>query len=280
MPVLRRYNAATGESETIVGVPGVAGPQGPQGNQGAQGPQGNQGPQGVQGNVGPQGPQGDPGPQGIQGDVGPAGPQGDVGPAGPQGDPGPQGNVGPQGIQGPQGDPGPQGNVGPQGIQGPQGDVGPQGPQGPEGAQAGLEIASVTISSPSNPTANNVYTTQGQLVVPAGTPAHKVELVNDLLIQIATGTQPINTAIRVDVSIFDELGNQMCYNSSNYAQTGTAVSKGYQVPLAAEFLAGPAAVAKTYTLQVRAVNVGVNGAAVTILLGGLFPSRVMRAVYR
>jgi hypothetical protein len=156
-----------------------------------------------------------------------------------------------------------------------------KGAKGDTGAMAGQEIASVDILSAVPIAVNNTYYTQGQIVVPANTPAHEIEVVNGILLQIQTGTQPIGTALRADVSIFDELNNLLAYNARTVIQDTAATTKGTQdvVPCKVSLPATPPDTAKTYTVQVRGFNMA-NGSTTGVLIGGAFPSRKLVARYR
>lgn len=174
---------------------------------------------------------------------------------------------GPQGVQGPQG---------PQGVQGVQG---PQGPQGPQGVNGGQEIAASVISAATAVPTNNTYATQGQVVVPPG-PAHVVEVVGGLPVQVTTGTQPAQTQFRADVSIFDETSTIVGYSPHYFSQGATATSKAPQttLPISAPMPANAAT--KTYTLQVRFTNIAVNGASGAVLIGSPFTAKTLRAILR
>lgn len=164
-------------------------------------------------------------------------------------------------------------------LKGAKGDPGDPGVPGDPGPMAGQEITSTVITTPVNPSVSNTYVTEGQIVVPAGTPAHEVELVNGLMFQLSTGTNAVKTAIRVDVAMFDELNNIVAYNARTFLQDTDATNKVTQEVLPCKASLPATDVIKTYTVQVRQTNL-LNGAVTTVLLGGAFPGRTLVARYR
>lgn len=165
-------------------------------------------------------------------------------------------------------------------LAGAPGNPGAPGAPGAPGPQAGQEIASTDITtSPGIQTVNSTYVTLGQVVVPAGTPAHEVEVIGGILCQVATGTQPVGTAIRCDVAIFDESNTLVAYNAYHVMQDTAATTKNVQQAVQVKGSFPAAAVAKTYSVQMRGFNLAL-GASVNALIGGAFPGRKLVARYR
>lgn len=146
--------------------------------------------------------------------------------------------------------------------------------------QSGLTIVSSLLVTGVAPTVNGTYVTQGTLVVPAGSPAHLIELVGGGTCQIDTGTNPAETQFRYDLAIFDEAAALVGYASHTFSQGSTATTKTKYItlPIAGVAGANPGG-AKTYTLQARVVGViGTLGATAAFKVGGSYPFRQFRAV--
>lgn len=270
---------------------GATGPTGPAGPSGATGPVGSTGPTGA---TGPQGPIGVTGPSGVPGSTGPpslpgstgatgaTGPQGPIGVTGPQGLPGSTGASGAAGPSGPTGATGPVGlgSTGPTGPIGATGPAGVTGPSGVAGLNGGLEIASMSLGvNFSIPTAFTDVP-GWQIVVPANSGPIDVEILQGLLVNIVTGTYAAAQLFQLEAMIVDDTNVNVAYNKWCVIQV-TAASKnvGGCVPLAAAI--PNKAVDKTYRVQARMAQGGVNGSTANIYTSAAgFIDPILRAIRR
>lgn len=120
----------------------------------------------------------------------------------------------------------------------------------------------------------------GQIVVPANSGPCDVEIYSKLLVNIVTGTNVAATLFQLEAMILDELGAMVDYNKFPLLQV-TNVSKnvGGSITLGASI--GNNVADKTYRLQMKMGNVGVNGAAANLFTSaGGFVDPLLRAVRR
>lgn len=172
----------------------------------------------------------------------------------------PSGTAG-EGLAGPKGDQGDPGDVGPVGGQGIQGIQGPAGPAG------GSEISGMTLSANFVIPAAAADVPGWQIVVPAGSGPHELEVVGGILFNLVSGSSGIGAIINTEFYIKDELNAVIGYSKYAFVQdVASSKNIGGVVPLGRGGLGNPL-VDKTYRIQARNALVGTNS-----ILSNIFTS--------